>query len=151
MRETLSTFQDSFSHPAEGDPDEGLVSTTEVFRFLLSAIGEEITWYNLLRTGAFPIIYGGIHLSAWNYDFASRQEGIMWKHMKLILFVQCPLAQPEGWLRRKIDAAAPAARASPRVTMGTGCIRIIICRNDVIVYAKLRHQILDTTKHHIAH
>ncbi|KAI3539436.1 hypothetical protein CSPX01_08882 [Colletotrichum filicis] len=58
MRETLSTFQDSFSHPAEGDPDEGLGSTTEVFRFLLSAIGEEITWYNLLRTGAFPMIYG---------------------------------------------------------------------------------------------
>lgn len=85
MRETLSVFQDSFSHPGEGDPNEGLGSTTEVFRFLLSAIGEELTWYNLLRTGLFPTIYGGIHLSAWDYDFASRQEEIMWKVSCLII------------------------------------------------------------------
>ncbi|KAF4784190.1 hypothetical protein HER10_EVM0005233 [Colletotrichum scovillei] len=85
IRETLSIFQDSFSHPADGGADEGMGSTTEVFRFILSVIGEELTWYNLLRTGIFPIIYGGIHLSAWNYDFASRQEEIMWKVSCLII------------------------------------------------------------------
>lgn len=42
--------------------------------------------------GILPIIYGGIHLAAWNFDFPSQVESLLWKVSSFIIIGLAPVA-----------------------------------------------------------
>ncbi|GAB1318527.1 hypothetical protein MFIFM68171_08737 [Madurella fahalii] len=45
----------------------------------------------LLLMNALPILYGGIHLSAWNFEFPSTVEEVMWKTASVAIASAIPL------------------------------------------------------------
>lgn len=49
----------------------------------------ELTYYYSL--GILPLIYGGIHLAAWNFDFPSHVESILWKVSSFIIMGLIPV------------------------------------------------------------
>ncbi|MCJ1270800.1 hypothetical protein MMC22_010697 [Lobaria immixta] len=48
-----------------------------------------LTYYYSL--GILPLIYGGIHLAAWNFDFPSHVESILWKVSSFIIMGLIPV------------------------------------------------------------
>ena len=68
---------------------DSLVSRQHNFTFmseglrLRGAVKFLVSWYEdlllLLMLIILPIAYGGIHLAAWNFKFASKTEGLLWK------------------------------------------------------------------------
>lgn len=45
----------------------------------------------LSSLGILPIIYGGIHLAAWNFDFPSQVESLLWKFSSFIIIGLAPV------------------------------------------------------------
>ncbi|KAK4160307.1 hypothetical protein QBC43DRAFT_293034 [Cladorrhinum sp. PSN259] len=45
-----------------------------------------------------PILYGGIHLSAWNFEFPSQAEGIAWKIACFVIAFMLPVETFGVWL-----------------------------------------------------
>ena len=55
----------------------------EIQDVLLSSIGyDPLFWLMLI---ALPMVYGSVHLAAWNFDFPSRVEQIMWRVACIII------------------------------------------------------------------
>jgi hypothetical protein len=58
-------------------------SVKEVQEVLLSSMNHDpLFWLMLI---ALPIVYGSFHLTAWNFDFPSRVEQIMWRVACIII------------------------------------------------------------------
>lgn len=47
---------------------------------------------------ALPIVYGGIHLSAWNFEFPSVTEDIMWKVASITIALTIPFWLAHLWV-----------------------------------------------------
>ena len=56
------------------------------FEKVLNMIGNSILSLLLI---ALPIAYGGIHLAAWNFQFASNIEHLLWKIACIIIMTTC--------------------------------------------------------------
>lgn len=55
----------------------------EVQEVLLGTMGDDpLFWLMLI---ALPMVYGSVHLTAWNFDFPSRVEQIMWRVACIII------------------------------------------------------------------
>jgi hypothetical protein len=55
----------------------------KVQEVLLGTIGDDPLWWLMLI--ALPIVYGSVHLTAWNFNFPSRVEQIMWRAACIII------------------------------------------------------------------
>ena len=63
-------------------------------------------WWNAIAL-ALPVIYGGVHLSAWNFQFASKTEQLLWKIACFSIMGTMPTTMLIGniheYLRTKAD------------------------------------------------
>jgi hypothetical protein len=59
------------------------LNVKEIQEVLLSSMGEDPLFWLMLV--ALPMVYGSVHLAAWNFGFPSRVEQIMWRVACIII------------------------------------------------------------------
>jgi hypothetical protein len=82
----LELLRDQLQKRSENFQDRPF-SVKEVQEALLSSMADDplfdpLFWLMLI---ALPMVYGSVHLTAWNFDFPSRVEQIMWRVACIII------------------------------------------------------------------
>jgi hypothetical protein len=80
--QSLELHRDQLQKRSENFQDRPF-NVNEVQDVLLSTMDKDpLFWLMLI---ALPMVYGSVHLTAWNFDFPSRVEQIMWRVAGIII------------------------------------------------------------------
>ncbi|RSL69878.1 hypothetical protein CEP53_002047 [Fusarium sp. AF-6] len=106
-------------------------------------LDEFFSWYGtLLGLAVFlSALYGGIHLSAWNWEFPTSWEGLVWKFACFLIAAVLPLYHIFNRLRVKLLALHDGMKTAMHVVLSSTLGIYMLARIYIIfeAFASLRH------------
>lgn len=67
------------------------INGSKVYTMLRMAFGRLDEGFGFFAGVLLSLVYGGVHLTAWNYPFASKPEQLMWRISGISVMAQYPL------------------------------------------------------------
>ncbi|RSL96035.1 hypothetical protein CDV31_013642 [Fusarium ambrosium] len=106
-------------------------------------LDEFFSWYGtLLGLAVFlSALYGGIHLSAWNWVFPTSWEGLVWKFACFLIAAVLPLYHIFNRLRVNLFALHDGMETAMHVVLSSTLVIYMLARIYIIfeAFASLRH------------
>ncbi|KAM0427891.1 hypothetical protein ACHAPT_007350 [Fusarium lateritium] len=106
-------------------------------------LDEFFSWYGTLLGLAVVLsaLYGGIHLSAWNWIFPTKIEGLVWKFACFLIAAVLPLYHIFNRVRVKLFAMYEGVETAMHVVLSLTLVIYMLARIYIIfeAFASLRH------------